>query len=373
MLSRLLAGSGGGARPLWIVVQSGTVSSSDNFWLYKWNPGQGFIGVDSSYIGNIGAYGYAKVIPDGSALFHSKNISDYFGAVPFSTSSGLTGGAYSFSATAPTDVGNFQRIAIHPDGDVVAVSQNSFPWINVYQFSQALGIHTRYANAATNPGRAPYSLDWSPDGTVLLVNSYGYSYEKNLFAWEFDKTTGFGSEYINQPPTLTYSTYSARWSPEGTRIAYGRSGGDHVAVATWPSGGWRYGTQFEPTSTGVSHPDEAVRAIAWSPNGRYIACGLDAVSSGRSIEVYEIHPNGYFVQRFTSSAAGLPTSRVYDIAFSPDGRAIFWAGDYVGVNRHIGAIEWLDDDGFGDVYLPSPALSTPTQDARSVSIAPRTP
>lgn len=373
MLSRLLAGSGGGAIPLWVVAQTDTISSSPNFYMYKWNPGVGFTGYTSQLVAGVDDLAYAKVMTDGSALFHSwynYNGSPYFAARPFNTSTGAIGSTYSFTATKPTDGGSLQRIAIHPDKDVVAVTQSSFPWINVYQFSQALGLHTRYANAATNAGRGAASIDWSPDGTVLLYNSYGWDYEQNLFAWEFDKTTGFGSQYTNPPPTLTYYTYSGRWSPDGTKIAYGRSGGDYVAIVTWPSGGWSYGNQFEPSATGVSAPGEPVRAIAWSPDGRYIACGLDTVLSGRSICVYKINSNGTFAQIFLTSTAGIPTARVNDIAFSPDGRTIFWGADSAGAGYRIGAIEWFGDDGFGDVYAPT---IFPSLGVLSVSVAPRTP
>lgn len=134
-------------------------------------------------------------------------------------------------------------------------------------------------------------LAWSPDGTLLLTSSGGH-----FALWE----AGTWRERYRVANASTAGT-SASWSPDGTRLAFGREG---VAVYDAAMGAllWNVDGEFS--------------RVAWSPRGDLLAVG----TSSASLQLYELDGNLVADIR----AASVEYSRAWgtDLSWSPDGSII---------------------------------------------------
>lgn len=113
---------------------------------------------------------------------------------------------------------------------------------------------------------------WSPDGTLLLFQSTR-SRHADLYVMNAD-----GS---NERQLTTSGGASAAWSPDGQRIAFVRgepSTDLHIINAD--------GTN--PTRITNLGEHYALSMPSWSPDGRYIACTLDAWPGGGSAADFSV-------------------------------------------------------------------------------------
>jgi WD40 repeat protein len=104
-----------------------------------------------------------------------------------------------------------------------------------------------------------YSLDWSLDGKRLLSTS------KNGQSW--DATTGRNVKVYQKPNSYSGSILSAEWSPDGKRVALA---GDEIYLFDAASGKHLRSLKF-PNSKPSTDGATVIRAIGWSPDGKYIA------------------------------------------------------------------------------------------------------
>ena len=78
--------------------------------------------------------------------------------------------------------------------------------------------------------------DWSPDGRWLLYNRSAAETKSDI--WLYDRTTGRSTIWFTSP----FAAFSARFSPDGRRIAYesNESGRFEIYVQNFPesSGKW---------------------------------------------------------------------------------------------------------------------------------------
>jgi len=101
------------------------------------------------------------------------------------------------------------------------------------------------------------ALAWSPDEKYIASASY----DKTVQVWE-PSTGKLKNLYTHHTSFWTGSrVHSLAWSPDSSCIA---SGGDDKTVRIW-----KIGTR-EPLATYYDHRD-SVLAVAWSPDGKYIA------------------------------------------------------------------------------------------------------
>jgi eukaryotic-like serine/threonine-protein kinase len=275
-----------------------------------------------------------------------------------------------------------QHVAISADGRRIAyVARANSMNLQRVGFDPAAGVVTGTAEGITTGSRAWAQPHPSPDGSRLAFNSSGR--QENIFVLNADGTG------LQQLTDTAHIHRSARWSPDGQRIAFysDRTG----AYEIWSIGRDGSGLQQLTRSQGAHYP-------VWSPDGERM--------------VYSTHVPGNFAYIFDvgrpwdqQTPVALPVIPDPALSFevwdwSPDGRWL--AGQkhlrdlsHAGIAIHeVGTdrLDWLTDFGewpvwlndsrrllfshLGKLYLidrltrdPREVLSTPQQTLGSVGLS----
>lgn len=165
-----------------------------------------------------------------------------------------------------------------------------------------------------------FDLAWSPDSRRVVEADQGIH--------EWDATTGAHSVTLSNASSLELA-----WSPDGTRIASGdiqvqvmdaRTG---QVLVTYPKNSPQ-GSSPALTSTNIQNTQSLlsshtslsggnlVTALAWSPDGKFIASALCGLTYGHSVDVWDA-TTGQKVFSYHSHS-----DCVYSLAWSPDSKRI---------------------------------------------------
>lgn len=176
-----------------------------------------------------------------------------------------------------------------------------------------------------------YTMDWSPDGTMLATHSW---YDASLCVW--DVATGRLKKRLEQPQQMR----SLRWSRDSRKLAGCTLGSGRISVIE---------DLAEPKT--LKEMGQPVAAIDWSPDATRLAvvcfgnaASLVNASSGASVTALELDGTDSFSTiRFSPDGAKLTTSNhgtasiwdaasgkrvatiktpVADLAWSPDGKQV---------------------------------------------------
>ena len=147
-------------------------------------------------------------------------------------------------------------------------------------------------------------LGWSPDGQFILIRTDRFS--ESVYNHDIAVVNVATGEFRNLSRDPYLST-SARWSPDGTRIAYASHGpaGDSLHVVTFAG----------ERITAMSLDGES--QLAWSPDGRLLAVLSHAAARAREAALALFEPD-------SARAHGpvLRVTRTSSLAWSPDGRRL---------------------------------------------------
>ena len=143
-----------------------------------------------------GLSSYSPVAFDGSPtgdtlVIGNSNTAPGIHAYPMS---GTTPGTkYAAPGSAPT-VGTPTSIKWSKNGDFVAVTGGSAPYLEIYKWNKAplvAGWGTKMSSPVTIPAGSVTTVQWSPDfGSIIVLSP-------NLEAWSWSPVTGMGSKFSN--------------------------------------------------------------------------------------------------------------------------------------------------------------------------------
>lgn len=146
------------------------------------------------------------------------------------------------------------------------------------------------------------TVDWSPT-TNRIVSAGATQFVGGSSAQIWDAFTG---DHVVASPNENKLVASARWSPNGTRIASGTSGGAMI----WDA------MSGEPLLTYTGHVAPIVGHVEWSPDGARCAssCFYDKVKPDYTVHVWDAQ-TGTHLLTYSGHAAV-----IQGISWSPDGR-----------------------------------------------------
>ena len=229
-----------------------------------------------------------------------------------STTTGVRAASYPHPGTVrqPVQLTTHAGLDVHPDlsplGDAVAYSSDRSGAFEIYV--RAFGGTSR-DTAITSDGGHNVQPAWSPDGRLLAYHAVGRG-----GIWVIPSRGGLPRQIA---PTGSKPT----WSPDGGRVAFQS---DEQLVVTPTAFGAQHGSTIWSVDANGNDPRELTRlgqpagghaAPAWSPDGRHIAF---TVFDGAE-------DDGLWILRLDTLECrpGLLRSGLYELAFAPDGSALY--------------------------------------------------
>ena len=218
--------------------------------------------------------------------------------------------------------------------EILAVGQDSTPFINAYAWSTA-GFGSRYANPATLPANATYGVSFTPSSDAVVLGT-GSSPNVTAYPWS---VLGFGTKYADPATLPTGFGASVAFSPAGNAVAVGHGTTPFVTAYPWSSS-TGFGTKYTnpatlPTGTGYG--------IAFNPAGDAVAVAHDV---SPYISVYPWTVGSGFGTKYTNPAT-LPTGTGWSVAFNPAGTAIAVGHS---TSPFVSAYPWNSGTGFGTKF-----------------------
>lgn len=202
--------------------------------------------------------------------------------------------------------------AFSPDGKLLVVLNNTLPRIHVLSMETNTLTEAQPLSLPNTPTKAHFS----PDGSVLVVGWLTTSPRCRFISTVTLETLA--------TPTIAGSVYDARFSPDGTMVAFAHVSSPTLSVRTYPG--------LETVTTGFS-ASTAGYSCDWSPDGRYLAfCRngltnpviLDAHNAWAQVSVDTLSvashscrfsPDGkYLAVSYRGSAGSLVRLRIYRVS-----------------------------------------------------------
>ena len=213
-------------------------------------------------------------------------------------------------APAPTPSGNVYALAFHPDGSKLAVGLYTSPYLEFYNVSTWTKL-----SAVTSPAHQPWSLSYNPSGSLLAAALVG----SPCLQLYNGNTMAIVSPFPGSLPVTTAYCYAVAFSPNGRYLALGVDEDPRLIV--YETSGW---TRVSITA---ALPTTTVTALAWHPDSSKLAVG----TYGGTVSIYNAsdwgttivpttQPNGEinslsFNSRGSILAAGYATSAPYYITY----------------------------------------------------------
>jgi TolB protein len=245
--------------------------------------------------------------------------------------------------------GTFSQPNWAPDGSSLAYVYRGTNFADIFITDDQGQTQTRLTSSqSTILDNNDWNLrpTWSPDGKQIAYVSDKTSTFPQL--WLMDATDGSGRQAVATPGLQQEAVDAIAWSPDGAQLAitlYDEPGPTQIALvpmaASTGTGTRQVGKIITDLAGGALDP-------AWSPDGGWLAfAGRDAYA----VEAYAEHPDGTSVTRLTNDG-----QLARSPAWSPDGRHIAYLSNKTGFFEM-----WVVDintDGNGGLAASSPRQLT---------------
>ena len=190
---------------------------------------------------------------------------------------------------------------------------------------QALVVTDEAGKVVSTVDPRAFDARWSPDGTrIAYIHVNPEEYPRGP---GFDHVLFVASSDGRLRTRIAAHVREFSWSPDGTRLAYpacartcgpSRAQGEHRLVIADATG--RRAPHLVPLPTGAGAPGRTIREVQWSPDGSLIAF-VSRDDAGAHLNV--IHPDGSLLRR----VADAPGMMLGSVKWSPDGSLIAFVSD----------------------------------------------
>lgn len=150
------------------------------------------------------------------------------------------GTKYANPATVATSTG--RGVEFTTDNSVAFLAVLNTPWMNAWAYTVGTGFGTKYSNPGTLGGANPETLAWN-NSTSSIMESDGTSPYLNAWAW----SGGFGTKYSNPGTAIGASTDDVIFSRAGNVVFTGPNVSPFIVAYAWSSSG--FGTKFANPAT----------------------------------------------------------------------------------------------------------------------------
>lgn len=205
--------------------------------------------------------------PDGAYLAFASTSSTYIRvhADPYVS----TAAVFSDPGTVPTGAG--ADVSWHPSGLDLAIAHTTSPFVSVYPFSSS-GFGSKYSNPATLPTGNGQCASFSPMGEYLAV---GHTTTPFISVYPWTVSSGFGTKIADAstlPTGAPVSPGAVAWRPQGDWIALGTDTSPFMWICPFVRGSSSFGTPPN-TSTFSSFLPGTIGSLSFSPCGNYLVAG----------------------------------------------------------------------------------------------------
>jgi TolB protein len=215
--------------------------------------------------------------------------------------------------------GTFSQPSWAPDGSGLAYVYRGTNFADIFVTDDQGQSQTRLTNSQSTDllnNDWNFRPTWSPDGKLIAYVSDKSSTFPVL--WLMNAVDGSGRHVLSTPGLQEEAVDAIAWSPDGAQLAitlFNEPGPTQIALLPIGGTGRLPGRILTDVPGGALDP-------AWSPDGSWLAF---AGHDGYAVETYAVRPDGTSVTKLTSDGL-LARSPVW----SPDGRHIAYLSNKSG-------------------------------------------
>lgn len=263
------------------VVSDGLITGSHRLVAYPFDKTTGFGTVVTPSTPVTGNLTSCFASPTGGAVAFTEAASPYIRAIAW------TGTAFGAEYSAPSTVGptitgssaSNEACCFNPAGTVIFQAGTSTPFVRAWNWSDASGFGSAFADPGSTPTGAVYNIRHHPTtGHVICGDTL------QVRVYPFSTGSGWGSREDFPEDSAADNPRAANFSTSGNFAAIGNStiSSNHVicraftgtigAALTDPATSWNVSTPY---------------SIAWSPNGNFMA--MHRGPNTQAVNVYEFN------------------------------------------------------------------------------------
>jgi TolB protein len=241
--------------------------------------------------------------------------------------------------------GTFSQPSWAPDGSGLAYVYRGTNFADIFTTDDQGESQTRLTTSQStvlDNNDWNFRPTWSPDGKLIAYVSDRTSTFPTL--WLMNASDGSGRHVLATPGLQEEAVDALAWSPDGSQLAvtlFNEPGPTQIALVPLAATARQSGRVLSTVPGGALDP-------AWTPDGSWLAfAGRD----GFTMDMYAIHPDGTLVTRLTSDGqlARAP-------AWSPDGQHLAYLSNKTGYFE-IWVVD-VQGDGAGGLVASAPRQVT---------------